>query len=213
MLLVELINKVSFDELWEVLKGECDVPKKGKVVYEKVVDELKEMDLKIDSGNKKEEITTIGVCEFEDPLEPGNFVFEVFGIARGYSTRYSLNLEPWSNWITYEVLDKSLEIYGETAVLAYILYDMTFYGYSNEDVTQKHQEVVDALNESYKIIEDGKADFIPSEDVFSKLGLEKGEPEDPEVKRKRIERTQEAINRNEAIYQELISDWLKEGCH
>ena len=211
MLLIELIKKVSFDEVWEILKGEYDVLEKGKSAYIQVFDELRDMDLQADSGAEKEEVTTIGVCEFEDLLEPGNFVYDVFGISQGDSNRYSLSLEPWSNWINYNVLDKSIQIYGEATVLAHILYEMTFYGYSSEDVEEKHLEVINALNDSYKMIEEGKSEFIPAEDVFSKLGFEKDEAIDLEVERKKSEEMKAAINRNEAIFQELISDWLKEG--
>lgn len=211
MLLIELIKKVSFDEVWEILKGEYDVLEKGKSAYIQVFDELRDMDLQVDSGAEKEEVTTIGVCEFEDLLEPGNFVYDVFGISQGDSNRYSLSLEPWSNWINYNVLDKSIQIYGEATVLAHILYEMTFYGYSSEDVEEKHLEVINALNDSYKMIEEGKSEFIPAEDVFSKLGFEKDEAIDLEVERKKSEEMKAAINRNEAIFQELISDWLKEG--
>lgn len=211
MLLIELIKKVSFDEVWEILKGEYDVLEKGKSAYIQVFDELRDMDLQVDSGAEKEEVTTIGVCEFEDLLEPGNFVYDVFGISQGDSNRYSLSLEPWSNWINYNVLDKSIQIYGEATVLAHILYEMTFYGYSSEDVEEKHLEVINALNDSYKMIEEGKSEFIPAEDVFSKIGFEKDEAIDLEVERKKSEEMKAAINRNEAIFQELISDWLKEG--
>jgi len=211
MLLIELIKKVSFDEVWEILKGEYDVPEKGKSDYKQVFDELIDMNLKLDSGDAKEKKVTIGVCEFEDLLEPGKFVFDVFGISHGDSNRYSLSLETWSNWLSYEVLDKSIQIYGEAVVLAQIIFDMTFYGYSSKEVEDRHQEVVGALNDSYKIIEDGKAEFIPAEDVFSKLGFEKDEAIDPEVERKKREGTKAAIKRNEVIFKELISDWLKEG--
>lgn len=211
MLLIELIKKVSFDEVWGILKGEYDVPEKGKSAYIQVFDELRDMDLQVDSGAEKEEVTTIGVCEFEDLLEPGNFVYDVFGISQGDSNRYSLSLEPWSNWINYNILDKSIQIYGEATVLAHIFYEMTFYGYSSEDVEEKHQEVVDALNDSYKMIEEGKSEFIPAEDVFSKLGFENDEAIDLEVESKKREATKAAINRNEFIFKELISDWIKEG--
>ena len=211
MLLIELIKKVSFDEVWEILKGKYDVPEKGKSAYIQVFDELRDMDLQIESGAEKEEATTIGVCEFEDLLEPGKFVYDVFGISQGDSNRYSLSLEPWSNWINYNILDKSIQIYGEATVLAHILYEMTFYGYSSEDVEERHQEVINALNDSYKMIEEGKSEFIPAEDVFSKLGFEKDEAIDLEIERKKSEEMKAAINRNEAIFQELISDWLKEG--
>ena len=211
MLLIELIKKVSFDEVWEILKGEYDVLEKGKSAYIQVFDELRDMDLQADSGAEKEEVTTIGVCEFEDLLEPGNFVYDVFGISQGDANRYSLSLEPWSNWINYNILDKSIQIYGEATVLAHILYEMTFYGYSSEDVEEKHLEVINALNDSYKMIEEGKSEFIPAEDVFSKLGFEKDEAIDLEVESKKREETKAAINRNEVIFKELISDWLKEG--
>lgn len=209
MKLIEMIRKSDIDEVWLAMRRVYELPNEGKKVYQSVLNELKNITIE-DSANTENDTMTIGVCMFEDVLEPGNFVLDVFGISQGDENRYSLNLEPWSNWVTYEVLDKSIEIYGEAAVLAHILYEMTFYGCRSEEVEKKHQEVIDALNESYQIIEDGKAEFIPAEEVYAKLGLEKAEPEDPEEERKKSEETKAAINRNEAIYQELISDWLKE---
>jgi hypothetical protein len=205
MKLNELIKKTNFDEVWVKLKKAYDIPDKIKLVYRGVVYELKE--ISIENPTNLDEVFTIGVCELEDVLEPGTLVFDVFGISHDNSGRYSLMFAPWSNWLSYDILDKSIDIYGETVVLAHILYEMTFNGYSSHDTEQKQQKIIEKLDEAQKSIDDGYASLVYPEEVYAALGLARDRDVDPELEKTKSEATEAAMARNELRLQELMSDW------
>jgi hypothetical protein len=209
MKLNELIKKTNFDEVWVELKKAYDIPDKVKSVYAGVYDELKE--ISINTKTMSDEAFTIGVCELEDAFEPGIFVFDVFGISHDDLNRYSLIMEPWNNWLSYDVLDKSVELYGATIVLAHILYEMTFYGYSSHDSKKKQEEITEELKEAQESIDNGSATFISSEEVYAALGLEKVKEVDPEVVKQKNEAIKAAMDRNDLRLKDLMSDWR--CCH
>lgn len=209
MKLNELINKAEFDEVWMEIKNAYNLPNKVKSVYECVYDELKE--ISINAQTMSDEAFTIGVCELEDALEPGVFVFDVFGISHNDSNRYSLIMEPWSDWLSYDVLDKSVELYGATIVLAHILYEMTFYGYSSHDSKKKQEEITGKLKETQQSIDNGSATLISSEEVYAALGLEKVKEVDPELEKRKNEAIKAAMDRNDLRLKDLMSDWR--CCH
>ncbi|MBN2259247.1 MAG: hypothetical protein JW702_01755 [Clostridiales bacterium] len=209
MKLNELIKKVEFDEVWMEIKNAYDFPNKVKSVYEGVYDELKE--ISINAQKSSDEAFTIGVCELEDVLEPGVFVFDVFGISHDDSNRYSLIMETWNNWISYDVLDKSVELYGTTIVLAHILYEITFYGYSSHDSKKKQEEITEELKGVQESIDNGFATFISSEEVYAALGLEKVKEVDSELEKRKNETIKATMDRNDLRLKDLMSDWR--CCH
>jgi len=209
MKLIELIKKTDFDEMWVELKKAYDIPDKVKLVYRGVVDELEE--ISIENPTNLDEVFTIGVCELEDVLEPGTLVFDVFGISHDNTGRYSLMFAPWSNWLSYDILDKSIDIYGETVVLAHILYEMTFNGYSSHDTEQKQQKIIEKLYEAKKSIDDGYASLVYPEEVYASLGLEKVKEVDPELEKRKNEAIKAAMDRNDLRLKDLMSDWR--CCH
>jgi len=209
MKLIELIKKTDFDEMWVELKKAYDIPDKVKLVYRGVVDELEE--ISIENPTNLDEVFTIGVCELEDVLEPGTLVFDVFGISHDNTGRYSLMFAPWSNWLSYDILDKSIDIYGETVVLAHILYEMTFNGYSSNDTEQKQQKIIEKLYEAKKSIDDGYASLVYPEEVYASLGLEKVKEVDPELEKRKNEAIKAAMDRNDLRLKDLMSDWR--CCH
>jgi|GEM_PF-2127252 len=204
MKLNELINKAEFDEVWMEIKNAYNIPNKVKSVYEGVYDELKE--ISINAQTMSDEAFIIGVCELEDALEPGVFVFDVFGISHNDSNRYSLIMEPWSDWLSYDVLDKSVELYGSTIVLAHILYEMTFYGYSSHDSKKKQEEITGKLKEAQQSIDNGSDTLISSEEVYAALGLEKVKEVDPELEKRKNEAIKAAMDRNDLRLKDLMSD-------
>lgn len=205
MKLHELIKKAEFDEVWMEIKNAYDLRDQDKSVYAVVYDELKE--ISFNSQTMTDEAFTIGVCELEDAFEPGIFVFDVFGISHDDSNRYSLIMEPWSNWLFYDILDKSIDIYGETVVLAHILYEMTFNGYSSHDTEQKQQKIIEKLDEAKESIDNGSATLVSSEEVFKTLGIERNKEVDPELEKRKNEAIKAAMDRSNLRLKDLMSDW------
>lgn len=209
MVLIDLIRISDFDSVWGELKNAYGIQDEVKILYKNAFDALREM--QIETQTNEDEDYIIAVCELEDVLEPDSFVFDVFGISKSDSKRYSLGLEPWRTWIASEVLDKSLELYGGTIVIAHILYEMTFYGYSELDTEESQNEILERLDEAEKSIQDGRNEFVPLEEVYSALGLETHNETGSEVEKRDSKSIREAMERNEFRINELLSDWR--GCH
>ncbi|MDR3598949.1 MAG: hypothetical protein P4L49_00440 [Desulfosporosinus sp.] len=64
----------------------------------------------------------------EDGFEPGKFICDVFGIKLEDKEHYALEMSPWKKWLSFEVVDKCIEVYSAEAVVAHSLYDLTFFG-------------------------------------------------------------------------------------
>lgn len=205
MLLKELIKKVKYEEVWKVLKREYNLPEKAKDPYE---DAIKELSILSGFGNTSNDEMTIVVGRFEDFSESGTLIFDVFGIIPNDNEHYSMNLEPWRNWVNYPILGKSIGIYGEAEVLAHILYEMTFYGFTEEDVGLKHKEVLEILKESEEQEKGGMINFVSAEEVHKSLGLDVKEERDSEEINRQRKETKRIMEKNNQIMEELLIDWI-----
>ena len=68
------------------------------------------------------------------------FIFDVFGVISGDENHYALEMNPWDEWLNYDILNKSIEVYGQAEVLAHILYEMTFFGFSSKTVKKRAEK-------------------------------------------------------------------------
>lgn len=67
-------------------------------------------------------------------------------------TTYALDFLPWEEWLGYYCNQLDLEKHGETAFIAHCLWEMTFDGFSQEQVKERLDELkerIDEVNEDY----------------------------------------------------------------
>jgi pyruvate/2-oxoacid:ferredoxin oxidoreductase beta subunit len=198
MIFKELILKTEYDEVWKELQGyydyDYDIYYKA---YQNVILELEKIDPK-----SSDPPTTIVVAKTEDWLKPGEYIFDVFGIISGDKNHYALEWSPWNEWLGFSVLDKSIQIYGESVILAHSLYEMTFFGYNSSDVAKKIRKEKVKLDKNLKEIEEGKAKLIPHEEFMSEFGIsEERSQEEIEKDRKECEKI---AARNKEVYRLLL---------
>lgn len=199
MLFNELIKNIAFDDVWEVMEREYHVKKGDYEVYRRVLEELKVLN----SSACNSEITLV-VAKVEDFSEPGTYIFEVFGIKAGDQEHYGLEMSPWEEWLSAKVLEKSIDKYGGAAVVAHVLYEMTFFGYSAEVVNKRIAEEEEILMESLEDLEKGSLEWKTLDELKSSLGILDGhEQTDEEIaqKKKQFERIYTA---NQRVYKELL---------
>jgi len=60
---------------------------------------------------------------------------------------YAFELREWAELLLCEVNSNCIEKYGGLVVAAEILHEMTFYGYRQEDVRQKKEEIDEIIND------------------------------------------------------------------
>jgi len=197
MLLKNLINNANYNDLWVVIEKEYKLKKGACQAYEAVFEELK-----ILKPKQCEPPITCVVAKLEDWLNPGEFIFDVFGIINGDKNHYALEMNSWNEWLNYDILNKSIEVYGQAAVLAHILYEMTFFGFSSKTVNKRVEKEKKILEQSYKEIQSGTARLMKFEDFIKKEGhIDRRTPEEKKRARRQYRQIAE---KNEITFKMLL---------
>ncbi len=193
----ELLFNVECDKVVEILNKKYNQKEGVYEAYKQVIEELKSLKVKPCEKQK-----TLVVAKIKDVFDPGKFIFEVFGVYEGDEERYSLVLVPWEEWCDFEVLAKSIEMYGAAAVVATILYEMTFYGYSAKEQSEKVAEEIKILTERQEEVKSGKVELISHEEVMEGLGIvDDRSPEEKEQEEKKIRNIHAE---NQEVYKTLL---------
>jgi len=197
MLLKTLINNVNYNDVWAVIGKEYNLKKDARQAYEAVFEELKILEPK-----PCDPPVICIVAKMENWLSPGEFIFDVFGVISGDKNHYALEMNPWDEWLNYDILNKSIEVYGQAEVLAHILYEMTFFGFSSKTVNKRAEKERKFLEKSYKEIQSGTAKLTKFEDFMKEEGyIDKRTPEE---KRKEIRQCRQIAVKNEIVLKMLL---------
>jgi len=203
MIFKELINIVDYDEAWGTLREYYNYKESEYKAYKNVFAELKML-----KSKPCDPPITLVVSRVEDCLEPGEFIFDVFGIIRGDKSHYALEMNPWDEWMGFYVLDKSIETYRASIVLAHSLYEMTFFGYTSTIVRKRIAEEKNTLEERIRDIEEGNSKLIPYKEAMAELGII--DERTPEEKEKDYQEYERISSKNEKIYKMLLEGWITE---
>ena len=100
--------------------------------------------------------------------------------------RYGLEFLVWDDILSYPLSEKCVKRYGLEVCLAYILYEMTFFGVEPDGMREESEELERRAQECKQAIEEGNEDyFVPAEEVFAELFAEHGiEPPTEEERQK-----------------------------
>jgi hypothetical protein len=194
----ELLKTVVFDDIYAEIKKEYFMKEKALGVYLKVFNQLKELTPEPDHGGIR-----LAVARVEDELEPGTFIYDVFGIKAGDNNHYALELLPWREWLSFEVVEKCIEVYDAAVVVAHSLYELTFFGYDADEVEIKTKKEMEILEERHEEIENGTANFVSWDKVCKDIGyIDDRTEEEKELQHKQFERIN---NENKKVYEMLLT--------
>jgi len=84
---------------------------------------------------------------------------------------WAIELSTWNYWASLPVDAETLSQYSEIDVICHALWEMTFFGFDQEDILAVKTD----LNERCEEIKNGTAELIPWEEVKKKLEEEIGE--------------------------------------
>ena len=194
----ELLETVIFDDIWKELNKEYFLNDGAFEPYLGVFNQLKKL-----TPEPCHDRFRLAVVRVEDGFEPGNFIYDVFGIKPDDKERYALEVLPWKKWLSFEVIDKCIEVHSAAVVVAHSLYELTFFGYDAIEVEERiKKEIEIILNERHKEFENGTAKYVPWEEVCKELGYAGNRTE----KEKELEYSQlERINaENKMVYEEML---------
>ena len=87
---------------------------------------------------------------------------------------YAIEFSPWAEIIGYEVDENNVKEYGLENILVPILYELTFFGFSEEDKEPQKEELKEAIKEFEEISkmpeEEQKKYYIPISDMLDDWG-------------------------------------------
>jgi len=138
MTLYDLLDTYEYSDLESSFRNLYDDKyTHNEVAYEKAFERLKECDTIVDSDY------SIMISHYGD-INAGYDI--VSGIMPSDPNPRSLLSIPFNEWLGMRVDLHALENYSSKDILCHCLYDMTFHGLSEEQVSSRKRELMSALN-------------------------------------------------------------------
>lgn len=78
----------------------------------------------------------------------------VVGVKKGVDERWSLAFCSWTEWLGMEVCRKTMETYSNGQIVANCLHEMTFFGFTEDDIKRHGEELEDSVREAEEHPED-----------------------------------------------------------
>ena len=163
MKFIELIKQVDINEVIDYLVTEKDELASSRDGYLSVYFRL--LELPVEETTYK--IYLVNQKGYSD--ENDDYI-DVLGYDTEDGVSYSLSFTSWSCWLGSEVVEKSLNSFGAVVFVANCLYDMTFMGFSEENI----QNELDILKDRVKEVEEGTATYYTFEEVVARLNESTG---------------------------------------
>ena len=141
----EILKKVNFEDTFAVLCKFFPGQAKNRSGYEKAFSYISNLkvgkhylnDLYILVEKSTEEYDG-KTCEYLD----------THGLDRHDGVKYAIEFSPWKDWVTMFVSKETLENLTNEEIVAGCLYEMTFFGYEDSAVQDKHQELINNIAEA-----------------------------------------------------------------
>ena len=194
----ELLKTVVFNDVWIEMNKEYSMKDGAFEAYLGVFNQLKEL-----TPEPNHDGFRLAVAKVEDEFEPRTFIYDVFGIKPNDKEHYALELSPWKEWLSFEVVEKCIEASGVAVVVAHSIYELTFFGYDADDVEVKTKKEIEILKERHEEIEDGTTEFVSWDEVCKDIECIDNRTEgEKELQNKQFERI---IAENIKVYEMLLS--------
>lgn len=85
------------------------------------------------------------VEDFFNPLE--TFTSVALRNSEDLECLYAMEYKSWSEVLGYEILPEVLEKYTEQEIIAHMLVEMTWAGWSQEHIQERYKQITDAMEE------------------------------------------------------------------
>jgi hypothetical protein len=102
----------------------------------------------------------------DDILPPDECYHDLYAYKKGDDVmRYSLAMAPCTVWVSSEVSQQALDEYGPLKILAHMLWEMSFYGYTEETINAFKE----SLDSTIASIQDDDGETISLEDLLDAI--------------------------------------------
>jgi hypothetical protein len=97
--------------------------------------------------------------EFGRPLEDYEKYHHVFAKKEGEpDMTYSLGFSPWAEWAGCTIAKETLKKYKKADIVTHCIYDMTFYGWTEEETQKQAKELQERIDDMERWREEGTLD-------------------------------------------------------
>ena len=141
MILKEIINQVQWPDVAIAIVTEHPWCRKRLEGYKIVFETLRLME-------SAESEFSIKIDYTSDILKPEYKYPDVYGVKEGINERWSFSFSPWKEWLGMVVCQEALEGFTMSQIVANCLFDMTFFGFTEEIISKEMQKLEDSIKES-----------------------------------------------------------------
>ena len=72
------------------------------------------------------------------------------------TTSYGIEFNPWRDWVSSFITQKTLDTLDKEDIVAACLYEMTFFGFEEQRVQDEKNKIFNSIEECKKTVKDGK---------------------------------------------------------
>jgi hypothetical protein len=123
----QILEETAWPQVWEQLQKLYNIPDEGGTAYKCAFTEVRGLPNK--SSDVKQSIT---ITQFVDEDGDNKVYWDVSG--DGW---FALEFTPWDEWKGMEILPETLEQFSTAEIAAHCLEEMTFAGFSQQDIDRK----------------------------------------------------------------------------
>lgn len=192
----ELLDTVEFDDVWKELREGYYLSGDEYGSYQKAFSQLKGI-----TPAPNPEGFLLAVAKVREEDEPCELYYDVFCVKPGSSKRYSFISSPWADWLSLELIGKSIKEYGAAVAAAHSLWEMTYFGFDVAEVAARIEEEAKRWKDNDAEVGSDGSELAAWEEVFKELEVESRRGAEEKAKRIMAE--------NQKVYDRILSDEIQ----
>lgn len=139
----DLLKQVNFETVFATLVSYFPSQAESKIGYKQVFDTILEM--------KPEQMTNLNDLFISVKLynEDGHDYLDVDGVHVNSTDKkfYGIEFCPWKDWISMHITQETLDTLSKEDIVAGCLYEMTFFGFTDESVQEERNRLIKSIEE------------------------------------------------------------------
>lgn len=143
--LSSILKDVEFEQVFERLCKWYPREERSKSGYESVFNTLLTLTPK-KSHNLNDTFIAAELTQY--PLDDGPCL-DIYGTKpKNDSVRYGMEFCPWVDWVSMFITQESLDNFSKEDIVAGCLYEMTFFGFTEENISNELKKMEDGYREA-----------------------------------------------------------------
>lgn len=141
-----IVASVDFDKVFDIIATQYPDQADGREKYNEVFNRIHSM------TPLKHNLTDI-IINIEKVTEDDKTWYDVHGKVHNKPYRYSIEFDPWINWISYFVSQTTLDSLTYEEIVAHCLWEMTYYGFDEKTIQDTKKDLIESVEECKRKID------------------------------------------------------------